>query len=350
MNKTNIEWTTFSANPLQYRRKSDGKTVWACVKTSPGCAHCYSEQIALRWERGKLFTTANMEEVEPFLCEKELKEMLTRKTCAGVAVSGSRCFVGDMTDLFGEWVPDELLDRLFAVFALRSDVTFQALTKRAERMAKYMATGRQGRVNDAAHIHFDRPIWLSNNGKPDGATPWPLDNLHLGVSVEDQKRADERIPFLLKTPAAVRFLSVEPLLSAVDLSKWLNNPIITGHPAWRRDPDRPNVADPLLHWVICGGESGPGARSCDIEWIRGIAKQCNAAGVPCFVKQLGSVPVEVILCGLSPGSIKLDTYDMPGGEPDDDIRWIALRDKKGGDPEEWPADLRVREFPVMEGR
>src|SRR5262249_34461457 len=104
---------------------------------SPGCAHCYSEALALRYDRGKLFNAANMEELEPFLDDDELRKMLTAKTVGGRQVSGSRCFVGDMTDLFGEWVPDQLLDKLFAVFALRRDVTWQVLTKRAKRMHRY---------------------------------------------------------------------------------------------------------------------------------------------------------------------------------------------------------------------
>src|SRR5262245_8975140 len=124
MQPTSIQWTDYTSNPIKYRRKSDGKTVWGCVKVSPGCAHCYAEAIALRFDRGKVFNAANMEELEPFTDEDELRTLLTSKK-----LSGKRVFVGDMTDVFGEWIPDKMLDRLFAVFALRPDVTFQVLTK-----------------------------------------------------------------------------------------------------------------------------------------------------------------------------------------------------------------------------
>ncbi len=286
MNTTNIEWTAFSANPLKYRRKSDGKVVWACVKTSPGCAHCYSEGITLRYQRGKLFNAKNMEELEPFLDEAEVRKMLTANTIGGVQVSGSRCFVGDMTDVFGEWVPDELLDRLFAVFALRSDVTWQVLTKRAERMRAYfndedealMRMAHAASEIDGEKVSAMRGVFArgyDDEGKMDELYLEEIpNNVWLGVSVEDQKRADERIPHLLATPAAVRFLSCEPLLGSISLSF---EPGTHAH--------LPGCLLDGIGWVIVGGESGPGARPCDVGWIRSIVEQCKAAGVPLFVKQ-----------------------------------------------------------------
>jgi len=258
---------------LKYRRKSDGKVVWACVKTSLGCSKCYAETIALRWDRGRLFNAKNMEELEPFLDEQELREMLTRKTCGGVNVEGSRCFLADMTDVFGEWVPDGLLDRLFStVLEVRTGVVWQILTKRAERMQHYLS-------------------WRWGEGR------LPSRHIWLGVSVEDQQRADERIPHLLQTPAAVRFLSCEPLLGPVDLTRWL----VKGWcPACKLPcfvherlggccgcgcPD----ARRHLSWVIAGGESGSHFRPCDPAWVADIARQCDDAGVRVFVKQ-GSGP------------------------------------------------------------
>jgi protein gp37 len=163
----------------------------------------------------------------------------------------------------------------------------------------------------------------------------------LGVSCEDQRRADERIPLLLQTPAAVRFISAEPLLGPVDLTEILPHPKLKEtHPY---DPHvRLNAFTGLfsgmdeyvfgrvgLDWVIAGGESGPGSRQCDIGWIRGLVEQCEAAGVACFVKQQGTNPIEEWVanggCGYG--------------------RTIDLKSAKGGDPAEWPADLRVREFP-----
>jgi protein gp37 len=147
--------------------------------------------------------------------------------------------------------------------------------------------------------------------------PWPLPNVWLGVSVEDQKTADERIPLLLKTPAAVRFVSYEPALGPVDFERWVD-----------RTTDGSGI-----DWLIIGGESGPGARPCDIEWIRSAVRQCKAAGVAVFMKQLGAKPGK---------SIRAPDSDHSGRD-----YWepIKLKSRKGGDPTEWPADLRVREFP-----
>lgn len=143
---------------------------------------------------------------------------------------------------------------------------------------------------------------------------WPLPNVWLGVSVENQEAADERIPLLLQTPAAVRFLSCEPLLERVDLNRVPR----LSHPC------APSLNGRGIGWVIVGGESGPGARPCELAWIRSIVDQCRAAGVPAFVKQLGATPIR---------------------QTEDDQLWHIERDRKGGDMNEWPPDLRVREFP-----
>lgn len=223
-----------------------------------------------------------------------------------------------MTDVFGEWVPFEYLDRLFAVFALRPDVVFQVLTKRPERMREYLTT----RDTAGAVAITIREV------APDGGLAamqamgthvlrdvvqrrWPLPNVWLGTSTENQRGVDIRVPELLATPAAVRFLSCEPLLGPLDLTI------------------RANLADGL-DWVVTGGESGPRARPCDLAWLRGIVEQCRAAGVACFVKQLGARPF---------------TSDL--GEQFGDRGLGGLKSRKGGDMEEWPEDLRVREMPVV---
>ena len=245
MNKTSIEWTAFSANPIKYRQLSDGKTVWACVKTSPGCANCYSETIALRFNRGKLFNARNMEEVEPFLCDAESRKMRTAKTISGERVSGSRCFIGDMTDIFGEWISDDLLNQLFSnVLEIRTDVTWQILTKRAERMSKYLQ-------------------WRWGDGRI------PSRNIHVGVSCENQQTANERILHLLRCQAAVRFVSHEPMLDYAD-------PV------------------PGIDWWIIGCESSGrkvgrlGKFRDDLDWQEAAARvvhQCRVHGVSPFVKQ-----------------------------------------------------------------
>lgn len=184
---------------------------------------------------------------------------------------------------------------------------------------------------------------------------WPRKNIWLGVSVEDQRAANERIPVLLGVPAAVRFLSCEPLLGPLDLDD--ENPWLT--PLYRasfadlakRSPDDPLVGrpDPSIDWVIVGGESGPKARPCAIEWIESIVEQCRAASVAVFVKQLGAYPVSeersvdtVEEAVALFGERARETWPLS--------RWTwraALKDAKGGDMGEWPEDLRVREMPEV---
>lgn len=165
MNRTQIEWTTFSANPLKYRDAA-GRVVWGCVHKSEGCRHCYSEAMAKRYGRGGPFTATLMKGLTPFLDEGELRHMAMAHRIGGVPVPGSRCFVGDMTDLFGEWVPDELLHRLFSdVLERRQDVIWQLLTKRADRMREYLS-------------------WRWGEGRI------PSRNIHVGVSCEDQPTAN----------------------------------------------------------------------------------------------------------------------------------------------------------------
>lgn len=327
MQRSPIEWTDFTSNPLQYRNAA-GESVWACIHKSDGCRFCYSEALAKRYGRGKPFTAKEMKGLTPFLSEKELRHMLTYKPA-----KGGRCFVGDMTDLFGEWVPFELLDQLFAVFALRQDVTWQLLTKRPERMLDYMrnienAANAKGRFYQVAD---------SRNLIPFPA--WPFPNVWLGVSVEDQKTADARIPLLLLTPAAVRFVSYEPALGPMDFERIdlgascslnalsgcassyhaIGGQIKSRTPGWKH-----------LDWIIVGGESGPGARPFNLQWARDVVQQCKAVHVPVFVKQLGADPY-----------FEKEVGTAKGGCPE----LLTLNDRKGGDMEEWPSDLCCRQFP-----
>lgn len=332
---TSIEWTDFSSNPLRYRDAA-GKVVWACAKVSAGCAHCYSEAIAHRYRKGGPFSLAQVKKVTPFIDEKECRRLLTSRK-----LSGKRVFIGDMTDVFGEWLPFEMLDRLFAVFALRPDVTFQILTKRPERMSEYLNAGRgpsnafgwhfsdaQRRVKaEADEIAEDlrrRGVDASNWNNA-----WPLPNVWLGTSCEDQEAADKRIYHLRTIDAVVRFISCEPLLGPIRLQHGFE---FDGKGGMREREYLRSPGSRCINWVIIGGESGPGARPCNIDWIRSLIAQCKAAQVPCFVKQLGSRPYygDVVRPGCS-----VRVADEP----------LDLTDRKGGDPAEWPADLNVREFP-----
>lgn len=273
MQETAIQWTDFSANPIKYRDGA-GNVVWGCVKCSPGCANCYSEATAERFKRGGPFTRETMAKLTPFLDEKEAKSMLNSRK-----IAGKRVFVGDMTDVCGEWVPDEMIDQLFAIFALRRDVIWQVLTKRADRLRAYMASRSKKAQywKDAA-----RTLGWSLEFEGFSLVPFPLPNVWLGVSVEDQPRADERIPLLLQTPAKIRFLSCEPLLGPLDLSEWLYLMKVehNGDGDTQEVPCRPDI-----HWIIAGGESGSAARMCDVAWIESVVNQCRQSGVPCFVKQ-----------------------------------------------------------------
>jgi protein gp37 len=133
MNKTSIEWTDYTSNLIRYR-DPEGRSVHGCIKVSAGCANCYASAWSARGltgERGGAFTAKRQATLTPYFDDAEAQRILRTR------VTGKRIFVGDMTDVFGEWVPDEMLDRMFAVFALRPDLTFQVLTKRPERMRAY---------------------------------------------------------------------------------------------------------------------------------------------------------------------------------------------------------------------
>ena len=354
MTKTPIEWADWSSNPLRYRT-ADGRVVWACEKISLGCQHCYAEALSHRYggvRRAGEWNAATMGSLTPFLDDAELRRMLQDKR-----ISGKRVFIGDMTDVFGAWVPDALLDRLFAVLALRPDVTWQILTKRASRAREYFnAEGVLSRVAEQAATIFRTwsigrldyfkvyPLGPAGEfGTRWFVFPFPLPNVWLGVSAENQEQADARIPFLLQTPAAVRFVSVEPLIGPVDLERYLERTDevpCCGLGGCEHCAGTGTAARSLLQWVIVGGESGHGARPCDVRWIEAVVDGCRQAGTAVFVKQLGtrvvhSAPV---------------LSDWP-----DDLRWEMDADggkgraigfsHKAANPTEWPAGLRVREFP-----
>lgn len=300
MGKTSIEWTDQTWNP-----------VVGCDRISPGCAHCYAKEVHDRRHKAALEGKDVAEQYQqPFevvqLKPDRLADPLSWR-------KPRRVFVNSVSDLFHEDVPDEYIDQVFAVMALcRWRHTFQVLTKRAQRMKDY-ATAPFRTAAIWQFVLRMNPLkkFLAEEDRP----KWPLQNVWLGVSVENQRFADERIPLLLQTPAAIRFVSAEPLLGPVDFERgeWLNDDAVTH--------------DHLcgLDWVIVGAESGPGARPFDLAWPRSILAQCRDAGVAAFVKQLGKKPT-CNGCG-------------------DYIAVFGSKDRKGGDPAEWPEDLRVREFP-----
>ena len=453
MAATSIQWTNFSINPFRARLgNGDGHY---CEKLSPGCKQCYSSRLQPRF-RMPQFQEQRGAGVEHYLDSRKLQQVLDRK-------KPTKIFWCDMTDMFGAWVPNEWIAACFGVMAATPQHTHQVLTKRAERLPEVFASvfglesfeatvareaERHGVTWDArgstAHLYSSVPADLASRR----AWRWPLPNVHLGVSAEDQQRADERIPHLLQCPAAVRFVSAEPLLGPIDFRGWGDH---APHPpddklkdttwssfqweewipaslrkliedfwsesygrgpwSWLRDHaiqqvprtgargtfaaehsswlttnkmatrgvtgryvhlwnnigrvvtdageihpasggsgsgwlskwlDRTGGYRHKLNWIIVGGESGPGARECNVEWIRSIVKQCRERDLPVFVKQLGAtirVPeseqIGDVASGWSPCARVCESDD-----------WlIRLPSSKGGEIEEWAHDLRVRQFP-----
>lgn len=301
---SSIEWTEKTWNP----------TV-GCSKVSAGCQNCYAINQAYRnaaigqklAEQGKNagrlayydgLTEKRGERVEWTGAVKFVPEALdiplkTRKP--------TKFFVNSMSDLFHESVSDEQLDKIFAVMALAEKHVFQVLTKRPQRMVEYFSkTPSEG--NYPAGFETQYNIEYHANGMADSAEKsikLPLPNVWLGVTCENQKAADERIPLLQKVPAAVRFVSFEPLLEKVSIS--------------------PEHHFQDIDWAIIGGESGNKARPCQIEWILDLLLRCQDYGVTPFVKQIGSKPL-----------LNNKKFNSQG---------------KGNDIDSWPDVIKVRRFP-----
>jgi protein gp37 len=259
---TKIEWTEQTWNP-----------VTGCTPISPGCFNCYAERMARRLAGRNGYPPAP-DHFKVTLHPERLR--IWKDFPKHKLPEPRKIFVCSMSDLFHPDVPDYFIDQVWNVMDTCQIHTFQLLTKRPERMQKYVQS------------RFDR---------------WSLvlPNVWLGVTCEDQQRADERIPLLLQTPAAVRFVSCEPLLGPVDLRYWAlpveNCPIChgMGHPwieaaelsgyDFRATCDCRKI---YLDWVIAGGETGPGARPMQREWADSLYSQCEAAGVPLFFKKPGT--------------------------------------------------------------
>ena len=301
--KTGIEWADATWNPIV-----------GCSIVSPGCTNCYAMQMAARIER---MTDPTHHSIGASPRDTHYRGT-TQPSKAGPVWTGKLAlvpdhiltqplrwkkpraiFVNSMGDLFHEDTPDEWIDKVFAIMALAHWHTFLVLTKRAERMQRYLTAGRGLKWIDAMRPYAG---WPEGQGGMLKTTNMALENVWLGVSTERQAEADERIPLLLATPAAKRFISAEPLLGAIDLralkpdfgapdeEHWRYNALSGGH--YYRDDERFIISGdgpPLetLDWVIAGGESGKDARPMHPDWARGLRDQCAAAGVPFFFKQWG---------------------------------------------------------------
>lgn len=283
MAATSIEWTQLTWNP-----------VTGCDQVSPGCAHCYAQALAKRLKAMRLpryQADGNPATSGPgfrvTLHPDALGLPLLRRRPASI-------FVNSMSDLFHRDVPDDYIGQVFAVMALARRHTFQVLTKRHGRMRSLLGDGNW-RMRVA--VQMERIESYSLECQPPGAPLLPLPNVWIGVSAEDHKRAALRVPALAQSPAAVRFISAEPLLGPlgdVDLT--------------------------AVDWCIIGGESGPHARPVDVGWVRELIAACRQAGTAVFVKQLGTAWAR--------------SNGLAG---------------KGTVQDTWPADLRIREYPHVSG-
>ena len=280
---TKIEWTEETWNPII-----------GCSKVSPGCDNCYAERMACRLAH---MDNRNYQDVTGSNSNRTWFDNWNGKTAFVESAlekplhwkKPRRIFVCSMGDLFHESVPFEWIDKVFAVMAICPHHTFQVLTKRPGRMLDYLSDpktqiGIPGVCSSKTNTKIDLNKFFAAAG-------WPIKNVMLGVTAENQEQADKRIPILLQIPAAKRFVSVEPMLGPVDLEKNISEHCLIKPAAF-------------LDWVICGGESGPGARPMYPDWVRSLRDQCKAAGVPFFFKQWGEYSpflnrvsnAEIIVC------------------------------------------------------
>ncbi|MGL5719476.1 MAG: DUF5131 family protein [Alphaproteobacteria bacterium] len=348
MSKTTIAWTDESLNPIV-----------GCTKVSPGCSRCYAETAAAspRLQQFEQYKTVIDEHGHwnghVDFVPRMLDKLFTYK-------KPRRIFMPSMSDPFHPAVKDEWLDQMMAAIALNPHLTFQVLTKRPERMKEYML-----KLTDCRGWYFKK--WASTMARLACEQGWReseedisdrsteevslichpiemelkwkmkqyfLPNLHLGVTVENQASAGDRISLLLQTPAAVRFLSVEPMLEEIDISRWTHLLPCPQHPNERasgwghldcdcREWFKKHVKSgsmSSISWVIIGGESGSNARPFNLEWAELIINQCKEAEIPVFMKQVGSNAY-----------YKGDRF--------------KTKSRAGTDPSEWPEHLRVQEFP-----
>lgn len=272
--ETGIEWCTATWNP-----------VVGCDRVSPGCAHCYAK--ALHDQRNRAYIEGKQVAVQyhkPF----EVVQLKPERLVYPLSWRKSeRIFVNSVSDLFHDDVPERFIATVFAVMALADRHTFQVLTKRPTRMHRLLNDQEfVAIILDEAEQFWERSrfargdlrgldsledwnLWMLEEN-------WPIANVWLGVSVENQRWANKRIPLLLDTPASRRFLSCEPLLGPVYIPEYLPNPLWNDLPSWQ---------SPTIDWIIAGAESGDGARPMDEAWVRQLRNQCKVGKIPFMYKQ-----------------------------------------------------------------
>jgi protein gp37 len=310
MQASDISWTDATWNVI------DG-----CRRVSEGCRNCYAERMALRFSGpGKPYEGLVRKRLVVVDGKEQSHAQWTGESrfhvdrlCLPLSWRiPKRIFVNSMSDLFFEDLDDEQIAAVFGVMAAAGRHTFQILTKRASRMRDWFAwlanearecNGGQGMTpaarcfvaaqNIATHGQLEADLveqWLSDGYLVTRAltAPWPLPNVWLGVSCEDQAAANERVPYLLKVPAAIRFLSCEPLLGPIDLFH-VHTHEYNSIGAERFVNALDGIGHPNVDWVIAGCESGPRCRPCDYRWLRSLRDQCDLASVRFFLKQATAV-------------------------------------------------------------
>lgn len=275
-NATKIEWADYTWNPI---------TGCPGPKVSPGCAHCYAERT-MNTRLMHVYAFKKFEEGYRVYEEEPFQRVWFHPERLGQPSKikkPSRIFVGSMCDLFHDSVNDEWIAEIFAIMSLCPQHTFMLLTKRPARMLDWVDSEEtNGGLLIFEALDSIRPRVKLKPSTVNPEVAWPLPNVWLGVTVCNQAEADAKIPLLLQTPAAKRFVSIEPMLGPVDFSR------ITDE-----DNRGENIQIWPLHgcrgidWVICGGETGPGARPMHPDWVRSLRDQCQSAEVPFFFKSWG---------------------------------------------------------------
>lgn len=322
--ETSIEWTESSWNPIR-----------GCSRISQGCVNCYAETQAARWSgaggpyEGLINDKRRWNGVVRMVPEHLDDPLRWRRP--------RMVFVNSMSDLFHESLTNEQIASVFAVMAAAPHHTFQVLTKRSARMVEWfrwlaeeapLPSSEQYMRDNRISRERSRCVWEGwragaplKDWLPAMHGSWPLPNVWVGVSVESQRVVD-RVEHLSQVPAAVRWVSAEPLIGRLDLdgSEW-------------------NAVD----WVVVGGESGPGARECSAAWIADVVQACTDAGVPVFVKQLGAAFWD--------DKRRIAGPRLPSWPGDSTIRVVSrtLKHPKGGDMAEWPSEFQVRQWPKAGG-
>ncbi|WP_138437951.1 DUF5131 family protein [Marinobacter shengliensis] len=289
---TNIEWTDATWNPIR-----------GCSRVSEACRNCYAETVAKRFSgdgqpyEGLIARTGQWNGRVSFIDHKLDEPLRWQKP--------RMVFVNSMSDLFHESLTNEQIAAVFGVMAAAPRHTFQILTKRPARLREWFrwhaneVRARDLRFEPWRICEAEAQEYIPDLSAAGTGAPWPLPNVWIGVSVEDQKTADERIPLLLDTPAAVRWISAEPLLGEICLQGIA--PGETQEQGKRRqylasgDPEQQprGNGSGFIDWVVAGGESGAKARPMHPEWVRTLRDQCSAAGVPFLFKQWGEWAPEI---------------------------------------------------------